>query len=126
MKANTSSVDPVGLKRRRLSSDDNSSKFRKYNSLVPLVKNDFCENYKNEAEQLLKQNVDVDEYDPDEDGCTPLSYVVQQGSLEWTKFLLEKGADQSLATIDLDDGSKATISDLAWYEGNYHIVVYSG
>lgn len=36
------------------------------------------------------------------------------------KFLLEKGADQSL---DLDDGSKATISDLAWFEGNYDIVV---
>lgn len=70
-------MDPVGLKRRRSSSDDSSSKFPNYNSLLPLVKKKFCENSKNEAEQLIKQNVDVDEYGPVEDGCTPLSYAVQ-------------------------------------------------
>lgn len=110
--------------RRRLPFSKSCGK-NKYNqkSLSSLIRDYvFCKD-NGKIDQFVGLIADVDDYDPEEVDCTPLCDAVQTRSLEWTQFLLKKGADQTLACVENEDGSKTTASDIAWLNGDYDILL---
>lgn len=101
----------------------NLQEYGEYNGLLPLLQRSF-EDSKSELENLMALNVDLDYYD--DMGticCTPLYYAVGNRLEKWTIFLLDNGADTALASVENEDGSVTTLSDIAWSHGDYHIVL---
>lgn len=111
--------------KRRTSSplSSSSQKCKKYNSFIPLLQEKFSEDSKKEFENLILLNVDVDKSDPEEGNCSPLCFAVQHQLYDWTKLLLKYGADPALANIEYEDGSIETVSEIAWRQCDYGIVL---
>lgn len=111
-------------KRKHLEdSGTRSAKKCKYNSVLALIqKSKYGDDSEKELESIIEKNFDVDYFDEQESDCTPLYFAVERGYLEWTKLLLEKGADQALALTEHDDGSISTLSDIAWRNGKEDIL----
>ena len=53
---------------------------------------------RNIAEHLLAAGVDLD--NQNDNGATTLMYAASNGKTEWVRFLLEKGADTALKSLD--------------------------